>query len=276
MDNTPSEIQQQKAELSNTNVKFIATNVHSQFQFEQCLNIGVDYFQGFFFLHKEEVDSHPLPASKVAYMQLMAEIAKPTLDSKTLETIFQRDPTLSFLLIKFINNPLVNKYHKISSIRHALTYLGELKVRRFVAIISLAGLNSEKPNELLNMSLSRAKYCELLDAELEGESDAMSAFLVGLFSLIDIILCKDMAELLASLELDERITEALIKHEGVYWTILSSVKAIETADWASLFKYSLDLNMMKDHMFQIHRESVRWQNDMSQVVSPHFPETRPR
>jgi EAL and modified HD-GYP domain-containing signal transduction protein len=276
MDNTPAEIAQYKERFAKTNIKFIATNVHSKFQFDQCQNIGVDYLQGFFFLEREKLNTQSLPTNKMAYMQLMATISKPELDILALEAIFHQDPALSFLLIKFINNPLINKSHKISSIRHALNYLGELKVRRFVAIISLAGLNADKPSELLNLSLSRAKYCELMDAELEGESNAMAAFLVGLFSLIDVILCKEMKDLIVSLELDERITQALIDNEGVYWTILASIKSIESGDWKSLFIYSLELVMSKDHMFDIHRQSVRWQNQMTSAISPHFPVAKPR
>lgn len=276
MNNTPYEIEQHKQSLAHTHIQFIATNVHSKFQFEQCQSLGLDYFQGFFFLDKEKVDTQPLPANKMAYMQLMAEIAKPSLDVEALEAIFQKDPALSFLLIKFINNPLVNKSHKIASIRHALTYLGEIMVRRFVAVISLAGLNSNKPSELLNLSLSRAKYCELIDEALEGKSDAMSAFLVGLFSLLDVILSKPMKELLSSLELDDRISSALIDHEGAYWSILATAKSIESGDWSALFSYSLELKMTKDEMFALHRQSVRWQNNMTQAISRHYPTAQVR
>jgi EAL and modified HD-GYP domain-containing signal transduction protein len=271
MDNTPTEIKNYKLTLADKNIKLIATNVHSRFQFEQCQNLNVDYLQGFFFLEKDSDDTNPLPANKIAYMQLMTQIAKPSLDINALEGIFQKDPTLSFLLIKFINNPLVNKSHKISSIRHAITYLGELMVRRFVAIISLAGLNSDEPSELLNLSLSRAKYCELMDEKLKGKSDAMTAFLVGLFSLIDIILSKPIEELLVSLKLDERITKALIDHKGNYWTILDTTKSIESGNWSALYDYSLELKVTKEQMFTLHRQSIRWQNEMTQAISPHFP-----
>ena len=276
MDNTPSEIAHHKLSLANTKVKLIATNVHSKFQFEQCQNLHVDYLQGFFFLDKDKIDLNPLPANKLAYMQLMTEIAKPSLDIGALEDIFRKDPTLAFLLIKFINNPLVNKSHKISSIRHALSYLGELMVRRFVAIISLAGLNSDKPNELLNVSLSRAKYCELLDNAMQDKSDPMAAFLVGLFSLIDVMLSKPMTDLLITLELDEDIITALIENRGPLWTLLATSKALESGDWGALFNYSVALQIPKEQMFDFHRQSIRWQNDMTQAISPHFPVTKPR
>lgn len=271
---TPNEISSLKETISNSNIKIIASQVHSQFQFEQCQKLNVDYVQGFFFLEYREGQNKPLPANKLAYLQLMTEIAKPELQINDLQKVFEHDPTLSFLLIKFINNPLVNKSFKITSIRHALNFLGELMVRRFVAIVSLAGLNSEQANELLNLSLSRAKYCELVDANIADSTDPMSAFLVGLFSLLDIILERPLPELLRDLELDDKIMNALIAKSGLFYDILASAKAMESGDWASLYNSALALDISQEVLFEKHRQSVSWQNDMTQAVSLSFPVAR--
>lgn len=268
---TPHDLINLKDELDKKQIKIIATQVNSHAQFMQCEKIGVQFVQGYFFLEKEETNEKPIPSSKFAYMQLMTEIAKPELDSAHLEDIFQKDPTLSFLLIKFINNPLINKSHKITSIRHALNYLGELMIRRFVAIISIAGLNTNKPNELLNLSLSRAKYCELLDAELNPKSERMSAFLVGLFSLLDIILGKNIAELLATLELEESITNALVNQEGHYASLLATAKNLETGNWNTLLQNASQIGRSKEQLFEVYRQSVRWQHDITSAISPSFP-----
>jgi len=272
---TPSEIRELKAKLVNKNAKIIATQVHSYFQFEQCQSLGIDYVQGFFFLEPATNTNKPAPTSKLANMQLMMEMAKSELDVKNLQHVFETDPTLSFMLMKFINNPLVNKSYKITSIRHALNYLGELMVRRFVAIVSLASLNSDKPNELLNLSLSRAKFCELVDAECEGSADAMSAFLVGLFSLLDVILDKPLRVLIEGLGLDDKIEQALIHKQGHLYGVLACVRAIETGDWNELIASGNRLSLTQDFMIETHREAMRWQYDMTKAVSPCFPVTSP-
>jgi len=147
-------------------------------------------------------------------------------------------------------------------------------MRRFVAIISLAGLNAEQPQELLNLSLSRAKYCELVDAQLNDTVDAMSAFLVGLFSLIDIILNKPIATLLNSLDLDDKILNALLNNQGAYADILMTTKSIESADWDTLFRKSREMQIPKEVLFDLHRQAVRWQYQMMSAVSPLFPVTQ--
>lgn len=271
LSSTKDQVTQLKQSIATKDIKIIATQVHTNFQFEQCQLHGIDYVQGFFFLEKKESNKKTVPASKLAYMQLLSEIAKPELNKKLLQGVFEKDPTLSFLLMKFINNPLVNKSFKITSISHALNYLGELMIRRFVAIISLAGLNSEQPNELLNLSLSRAKFCEIVDAEIADQADAMSAFLVGLFSLIDIILEKPITDLLHKLELDEKIEAALIKKEGDYWSILSSAVAIEAGNWHGLLQNSRQIDLSTDILFEKHKQAVRWQYDMTTAVSTMYP-----
>lgn len=274
LNTSKDQVIQLKQKIVPLNIKIIATQVHTNFQFEQCQLHGIDFVQGFFFLEKRESNKKTMPASKIACMRLLAEIAKPKLNKKVLQDVFERDPTLSFLLMKFINNPLVNKSFKITSIKHTLNYLGELMIRRFVAIISLAGLNSDQPNELLNLSLSRAKYCEMVDAEIADKADTMSAFLVGLFSLIDNILEKPIEELLATLELDEKIMQALIKKEGCYWEILSSATAIEAGNWLGLLKSSKQLAVEQESLFDKHKQAVRWQNEMTIAVSSMYPVTK--
>ena len=268
---TKEQVNTLRQKIRPLNIKIIATQVHSNFQFEQCKLHNIDYVQGFFFLEKKETNKKTIPTSKLAYLQLLSEISKPELNKKLLENVFEKDPTLSFLLMKFINNPMVNKSFKINSISHALNYLGELMIRRFVAIISLAGLNSDQPSELLNLSLSRAKYCELVDAEMADKSDAMSAFLVGLFSLIDIILEKPLQELLTNLDLEEKILKALIHKEGKFWDILASSTSIESGDWLRLLDSSKSLELDQETLFEKHKQAIRWQNEMTSAVSSMFP-----
>lgn len=273
---TPTDIEELKQKTIAFGIKLIATQVHTRFQFEQCESLEVDLVQGFFFLERDENENKKsIPSSKMSYMQLMSEISKPELDIDSLQKIFETDPALSFLLFKFINNPMVNKSYKISSIRHALNYLGELMVKRFVAIISMAGLNSDKPNELLNLSLSRAKFCELINADIDSTNDAMSAFLVGLFSLIDVILEKDISELLSSLKLDDSIIKALANKEGEFWDLLNAAKAIESANWKRIIELSKELGLTQTSMFENYRQAVKWQNEMTEAVSNMYPVTRP-
>ncbi|MCP3429926.1 HDOD domain-containing protein, partial [Opacimonas viscosa] len=85
---------------------------------------------------------------------------KPELDIEVINQILERDVSLSYLLLRFINNPTVNKRNEITSLKHAMTFMGQEEVRKFIALLALANMSGDKPTELLTMSLVRAKFCE--------------------------------------------------------------------------------------------------------------------
>ena len=94
-------------------------------------------------------------------IELISESAKPRMDFERINDVIERDVALSYMLLRFINNPTINKRNKITSLRHALNYMGEIELKKFIALLALANLGESKPIELLQVSLIRAKFCEL-------------------------------------------------------------------------------------------------------------------
>ena len=78
-------------------------------------------------------------------VDLMGESSSSDFDIDRISQIIERDATLSFLLLKFINNPTINKRYKITSLKHALNYMGEVEIKKFIALLSLTNLGDEKP-----------------------------------------------------------------------------------------------------------------------------------
>nr|WP_136251480.1 HDOD domain-containing protein [Ningiella ruwaisensis] len=263
-----------QSEIAEKSIKTIATRVESHTLFQKCIEAGFDYFQGFFFLSRPKHSQQELPANKLSMLELIALTSQKELDTDKVRAIFEKDPTLSYLLLRFINNPLINKSHKISSIKHALSYLGEVMLRKFIAIVSVAHLNQNNVQELLHVSLVRAKFCELLDDEIFDSNDAMSAFMVGLLSLIDVILQRDMRELLNQISLSNAIKRALIERKGQYALILACVRALESSSWMSLKAISNKLGVTETQVQAHLHDSILWANSIHQVDSPVFPRAK--
>ncbi|WP_371193658.1 EAL and HDOD domain-containing protein [Glaciecola sp. SC05] len=269
---TLSQLQQ---DISAHDIATIATNVQNPEQYQKCVDAGFHYFQGYFFLSRQHKTQKELPANKLSLLSLLAQTSDANIDMDKIRSTFEHDATLSYLLMRFINNPLINKSHKITSIKHALTYLGELMLRKFAAIVSIAQLNQDNVQELLQVSLVRAKYCELIDAELTDSQDAMSAFMAGLFSLIDVILDRDMAELLEQIPISASINEALLEQTGPYYSILASVKSLESSSWLPFKKAAKDLNIEEEDLHKYYLEAVKWNNLLHQSQSNMFPQAKP-
>ena len=99
-------IEDRIGQYKDADVSLIADNVASQSLFSECMKAGFDYFQGYFFAQPESRLARKLPASKMNLVDLMGESASEEFDLDRINQIIERDAALSFLLLKFINNPL--------------------------------------------------------------------------------------------------------------------------------------------------------------------------
>lgn len=145
-----------------SNVRLVAEKIETNEDFEKYFEMGFDYFQGYFFSKPEVIKQKKLPTSKLSLIELMGVSAAKEFDVDKVNTIIERDVSLSYKLLRFINNPLVNKTNEITSLRHALNYMGQVEVKKFIALLALANLGDNKPFELIHLSLVRAKFCDYI------------------------------------------------------------------------------------------------------------------
>lgn len=85
------------------------------------------------------------------------------------------------------------------------------------------------PHELTRTLLARARLCAQLAPSARGEADA--AFTTGLFSGLDALLDKPLAQLLDELPLADEVRAAVLEHEGPLGRILAAVLALERGDF---------------------------------------------
>ncbi|MDT0582397.1 MULTISPECIES: HDOD domain-containing protein [Alteromonadaceae] len=271
----PEWLEQHIPTLAASGIQLVAEQVASLDQFAMCRDLGFDYFQGYFFTQPDTKSAKALPASKLTMLELMSQSAQPEFDLESVASIIERDAALSYLLLRFINNPMVNKRLKITSLRHALTYLGEVEVKKFIALLSLASLNDSKPLELLQVSLVRAKFCELFEEKKNGKDKSMSAFIVGLFSLLDTILDSEMPVILEKLPVSKGIKQALLGEACTFTDYLSTAKAFESGLWGIVISQSESLDISQKDLHEIFNRAIKWSNEMRQALSDFFPRATP-
>src|SRR5208283_1617606 len=68
-------------------IKFLAEKVETNEEFKDALNMGFEFFQGFFFSKPEIVKGKEISGSQMQYLNFMIEISKPNYDLSELETI---------------------------------------------------------------------------------------------------------------------------------------------------------------------------------------------
>ena len=253
------------------NVQLIAEKVDTQETFTFCRDMGFDYFQGYFFTRPETLQEKNLPTSKLTLLELMKISSSASFDIEKVNNVIEFDVGLSYMLLRFINNPAINKRHQITSLKHALNYMGEMEIKKFIALLALANLSDDKPLELLHLSLVRAKFCDLIANEKGSGNNPPTGFLVGLFSLLDALLDQNMKFLLTQMPLTEEVKIALSGGQNDLSNYLVLVKAFESGSWLKVIRIAGILEVDQKRLHSLFNEAIVWGNNMRKSISPHFP-----
>lgn len=256
------------------NVQLIADKVETQENFSIFRDMGFDYFQGYFFVRPVTVSNKNLPTSKLTLVDLIGASSSESFDVESVNSVIEHDVGLSYMLLRFINNPTINKRYKITSLRHALNYMGEVEIKKFIALLALANLSDDKPLELLHLSLVRAKFCDLLGTEKNVGNNPPTAFLVGLFSMLDALLDQQMETLIEKLPLVDEVKEALCGGQNDLSVYLMLVKAFESGNWLKVIRISKMLEIDQKLLHSLFNEAILWGNGVRRSISPHFPQSQ--
>lgn len=256
------------ANLKATGVRFVAEKVETYEEFQYFKSLGFDLFQGYFLARPEVVRHRRLSTSKTNMLDLLIASSSFRLDFEKINQIIERDVSLTYLLLRFINNPMFNKRHKISSLRHALTYMGEVEVKKFIALLALANLSEGQPSELMHMSLVRAKFCELMSLALNEKENPPTGFLTGLLSMLDAIMEQQMSELMEKIPIADEVRAALCGQQNLLRDCLVLVQWFEQGNWAGVKKMSIKHGIRQQLLHAFYNEAIKWSVAISMSTQP--------
>jgi len=247
---------------SRGDVKFLAEKVETLEEYNQAMEMGYSYFQGYFFCRPVIIEGKEIPSHKLNLVQILKEINQPDIDFNKIGNIIQRDVSLSYKLMRFINSAAFGFLSEIHSIRHALNLLGIYEFKKWISLVLLSQMGSDKPNELMINSLIRAKFCELV-AESVGQKEKKSIFfLMGLFSLIDAFLDRPMAEIMKELPIPSEVKAAILVEDkqGLMGRILGLIINYEQSKWESVADIAISLRIPEHIVLEHYLVSIKWAN----------------
>ncbi|HJW55189.1 MAG TPA: EAL domain-containing protein, partial [Burkholderiaceae bacterium] len=99
--------------------KLLAEKVENREQFDTCLELGFDYFQGYYFAKPAILSGKKLSPSQLAIMKLMTQVTSDA-DNSEIEHSIKQDVSLCFNLLRLVNAPAIGMRHRIDSISQAL------------------------------------------------------------------------------------------------------------------------------------------------------------
>lgn len=259
----PAERKEIIKKISNSKIKFLAEKVESYEEFEEALKLGYSYFQGYFFSKPQILVGKDITESDYATINIMNELNSSSFSISSIEKIILSDVALSFNLLKYINSASFGLASKISSIRSALNLLGENEIKKWLHFALLRGINENKPSELYNTALIRAKFSETITQLINREDLSYNSYLIGMFSLLDAIFDKPMKYILDKIAISEDMKGILLGQKCIRKDILSLVVAYESGDWDKVDKFVKEFNIKEKELTKAYLNSIKWVNDLN-------------
>ena len=228
-----TDLEHQVNQLRPYAVKLVAEKVETHEAFEDCHDLGFDYFQGYFFCYPVMLSRKTLPSNKLVVLNLLSKLHDPQTDAIELEKILVQDIALSYKLLRYINSAAFALRREIDSIKDAILLLGLNNLKNWVSLILMSKHVDSKPIELIKTGIIRGKMCEVL-AEIRHPEVKHQMFIIGLFSVLDALMDQPLVELLDNVTLSTSIKLALLDKAGVQGEIYDQVLQYEKCLWDEL------------------------------------------
>tara|TARA_R110000787_G_scaffold81943_2_gene177465 strand:+ start:1111 stop:2346 length:1236 start_codon:yes stop_codon:yes gene_type:complete len=246
------------AQLKDREVTLLAEKIETLADYELARSEGFSYFQGYFFAKPEIVTGTRLPENKLSKMLLVKAVNAADFDVENIVLAIKRDVSLSYKLLRCINSAAFGFSKKITSIKHAVVYLGLQEMRKWVSFVAMADMCDEKSPELLRTALTRAHLGEQLASYTGMRGVKDDIFLTGLFSLADAMMGRPMAEIIEEIPLADTVKETLLGDSAGYRPILDFVEAFEKGDWTNLDVHCRKLNITQDQLLTSCNNTTAW------------------
>ena len=216
----------------------------------------ISLFEGTFFRMPVTRGEHKVSPLKINYISLLNLIEEDDFDLTTAADIISQDTALIISLLRLANTRSFNS--EITSVRVAVSMLGQKDLTRWIQTTVIEKLCSDKPNELMRLSLLRAKFAENLAPVFGMAMRSQELFLTGLFSILDIILDCSMEEALSMVRVSGKIRTALLEHTGSLAEVLHFIVKYESAEWQEVSRQLVLKNIEIPDVSHAWVSSLQW------------------
>lgn len=243
--------------------KLLAEKVESQEQFQTCLELGFDYFQGYYFAKPVILSGKKLSPSQLAIVRLMNLIGSDA-DTAEIESSIKKDVSLCFNLLRLVNTPGVGARRRIDSISQALMILGRKQLQRWLQIMLYAEpcKKGRSMTPLLMLAATRGKLLELIahHAQPHNRGMAETAFTVGIMSLMDTLFSMPMTEILEQIPVVDAVSDALLHRQGTYGNLLKLAEQLEQIEAAEPLLDELveKAGLTVDELYDLEMAAFEW------------------
>ena len=223
--------------------------------------MGYSLFQGYHFCKPVILSAKKVEPFKINAIELIKLVNEDVPNFKEIAKVIENDVSLSFNLLKLVNSLAFSRGTKIKSILQAISLLGEKEIRKWITLVAIEKISSDKTKELLRLSIIRAKFCEVLCHKFSLGNRKAELFLLGLFSLMDAMMDVPKEDVFLELPISEELKEALIKQTGIFADCYEIMIAYERANWGLVAQIAVKYKLAEAEIATAYYEAVKWLNN---------------
>lgn len=243
------------------NISLCAGNIQTMEIFQRLKwEGGYQLYEGEFYRVPVSNSDQEIAPLRVNYIQLLNTVNNSDFELTQAADIISKDTALVISLLKMVNRMARNS--EITSIRHAAAMLGQRELKRWINTAVANELYADKPSEVTRLSLLRARFAENLAPMFNLRAQSSELFLMGLFSVLDVILEKTMEEALQIVQVSKEIKEALISNEGKFGPVLDFMSNYENANWQEVSRQMVLLDLSMDSVYQAYMGALQWYREL--------------
>lgn len=217
--------------------QLMASRVETAGMYELCQAAGFHIFQGFHFLHPQNITRKEMSTESMSVLRLLSLLREEKTTNARILDVFRSAPALSFKLLRLVNSAALGG-RGIESIEYAVRLLGREPLYRWLSLLLVRNQDEGDAirQELIHSSLLRARMCELVGEAASSTfarnlPDRGILFLVGLFSHMDLLMGAPLEEIADQVEMGPVGRAALLERSGAGGQILEAIEAYQEADW---------------------------------------------
>lgn len=238
-------------------IKLCAVGVDNQEEFASLKESGgYQLYEGDFYRIPVNRDEHEVAPLKVNYIELLNIVNNNNFELTKAADIIGRDTALTISLLRMVNRMAINS--EITSIRHAAAMLGQKELKKWITTAVVGELCADKPNEITRLSLLRARFAENLAGVFGMAGQASELFLMGLFSVLDVILDKPMEEALSMVHVSKQIRDVLVEGKGELSRPYQFILQYEIANWQEVSRQMILENIDMSTLYDAYIQTLVW------------------
>ncbi len=247
-----------------TRATLLAEKVETEEQFDEARREGFKLVQGYYFCRPKLLENRKAPSNRLSQMEVLRLMHEDPMDMNKLARAIERDPSLTYRVLRLINSPVYSTQIEVRSVLTALIGIGEDAFRRLATLAIASEMNTGQPVELLRVAFIRARFCELT-ATL-ARLDQREQYLLGLMSLLPAMLRVSIIELVNSLPLRQEIRRALLGEHVPERAPLCWLEGHEHGNWELCDLTAEKCGVAAEELQRCYEEAMLWTDTMLQLA----------